>query len=180
MNHCEECGKAEATLQVTEVARGRVSRLHLCEACAVKRGFVQQSQQEGVEDLISHVSRPGARQRIRITTPQEACPTCGLHWHDFEMLGLLGCEDCYKTFAMQLTRMLREAHQVPLQSAAGKRRASDPSALLPELRSLLEQAIREEDYESAAQLRDRIHQLERSIPAAPDAEASADDEAEET
>ena len=116
--------------------------------------------------MISHLSRSDPPRQTPASA--SACPTCQSTWKDFEDTGLLGCEDCYKTFAMQLTRMLREGHDAPLHARPGRRRASDPSALLPELRSLLEQAVREEDYEKAAEVRDRIQHLEASQQSPPD------------
>jgi len=166
MNSCDQCGQGDACIQYTEVANGEVSKLNLCENCAMSNGLLGDRETEGVDALISHLSQ--SELAGAATTHVEECPTCQWTWKQFEDSGLLGCEDCYKTFAMQLTRMLREGHDAPLHAGPGRRRASDPSALLPELRSLLEQAVREEDYEKAAEMRDRINQLQASQQAPPD------------
>jgi protein arginine kinase activator len=169
MNACDQCGQGNATIQYTEVSRGEVVRVNLCRKCAAANGLLSDSEEGGVEALISRVSRPSRPTRAR-RSEATRCPTCDLAWDEFEATGSLGCEDCYTTFAMALTRMLREGHQALLQHAApGKRRSSDPAALLPELRSLLDQAIREEDYEAAASLRDRIQSLQTELEAATSA-----------
>lgn len=155
MNSCDQCGQGDACIQYTEVAGGQISKLNLCEKCALSNGLLGDRESDGVDALISHLSQA----EPLLGTPLLECPTCQWIWQQFEETGMFGCEDCYKTFAMQLTRMLREGQDAPLHAGPGRRNASDPSALLPELQSLLEQAVREEDYEKAAEVRDRIQQL---------------------
>jgi len=157
MNSCDQCGQSDASIQYTEVAGGEVSKLNLCQRCAQSNGLLDDIQGDGVDALISHLSQA---EGVTQETQALECPSCQTSWEQLEESGVLGCEDCYKTFAMQLTRMLREGHDAPLHAGPGRRSASDPSALLPELQSLLEQAVREEDYEKAAEVRDRIQQLE--------------------
>jgi protein arginine kinase activator len=174
MNACDQCGKADATIQYTEVTAGEISRLNLCQSCAKSNGLLGDEELEGVDALISHLSQAKAFAPPEAIPNAVECPTCQWTWKKFEEIGMLGCEDCYKIFAMQLTRMLREAHDAPLHAGPGRRRASDPSALLPELQSLLEQAVREEDYEKAAELRDRIQQLGTRRRHPPDPPATSD------
>jgi protein arginine kinase activator len=185
MNACDQCGQGNATIQYTEVSRGEVSRVNLCRKCAASRGLLSESDEGGVEALISKVSQPSASRPEAASDRVKRCPTCEQSWEEFESTGVLGCEDCYRTFAMPLTRLLRETHHALLHhGSAGKRHASDPATLLPELRSLLDQAIREEDYEAAASLRDRIQHLESAAEEGPvgaetraaDADDDEDDE----
>ena len=179
MNACDECGQGNASIEYTEVAGGEISKRHLCENCAISEGLFSVTEEStGVDALLSNLASGEAPQVRPAPTAVGQCPTCEQSWEGFEETGLLGCEDCYKTFAMQLTRMLREGHDAPLHAGPGRRRASDPSALLPELQSLLEQAVREEDYEKAAELRDRIQQVERRAGESPSGDDSGgrDDE----
>ena len=110
------------------------------------------------------------------------CQTCGGTWAEFREKGLLGCPDCYSTFEEQLTPLLSRAHEggthhvgrVPKRAgvAAGLHRE------LSTLRRELEEAIRAEEYERAAAIRDRIRRLHgeqgaESEPAQPGAAPGA-------
>ena len=171
MNSCDQCGQADASIQYTEVADGEVSKLNLCQSCAQSNGLLGDVEVDGVDALISHLSQGDGPDTPEPLAQVLECPTCQWTWDQFEQIGMLGCEDCYKTFARRLTRLLREGHDAPLYAGPGRRAASDPSALLPELQALLEQAVREEDYEKAAELRDRIQQVESQLNNPPDKDA---------
>ena len=93
------------------------------------------------------------------------CPSCGLSLRGFRQAGKLGCPHCYETFAQQLEPLLLRMHnasrhtgRVPGQSPAERQRID----LLRDLQRKLESAVREEDYEDAARLRDEIQALERT------------------
>jgi len=81
-------------------------------------------------------------------------------------IGRLGCPDCYVAFTTQLRPLLRKAHgasahcgRVPkeLPSVREERRE------LRQLRADLDRAIRREEFEKAAALRDRIQKLEEGV-----------------
>ena len=75
----------------------------------------------------------------------------------------MGCADCYQTFEELLTPYIRKLQGTTAHVGAA------PSPQTPEqpvknqtavLRSKLEDAIKQENYEEAAQLRDEIRRLE--------------------
>ena len=76
------------------------------------------------------------------------CPACGFELPVFRKTGRLGCPTCYTVFARELS----------LESASDdseQEEVDEKSRLEAELR----EAIEREDYETAAQLRDRIRNL---------------------
>ena len=84
--------------------------------------------------------------------------------HEFRAQGRLGCQDCYTTFAQHLGPLLLRMHQATQHK--GRSPGVDPAELelrqrTDALREAMEVAIREEDYEQAASLRDRLEALER-------------------
>ena len=92
-----------------------------------------------------------------------ACPECGMTLAEFRSKGRLGCPHDYEVFAAHLKPLLLRVHnaaqhrgRLPGQDEGTRRRRQR----LSDLRSKLEAAIREEAYESAAQLRDEIQELE--------------------
>jgi protein arginine kinase activator len=93
------------------------------------------------------------------------CTSCGLSWDAFQKTGLLGCEVCYKTFGEDLNRILRKIHGSTKH--IGDRPSSMRSVVdageLKRVRNELDEAIANEDFELAAQLRDLIRDAERGL-----------------
>ncbi len=128
---------------------------------------------------------PGATAPEKPATPKTtACPTCGTTYVEFRQTGLLGCPDCYAAFEQQLGPLLERAHEggthhvgkMPRRALAGARphggRAgptSKPDSVLGDaaaraaritaLRAQLDQAVRSEQYEQAATLRDELRRM---------------------
>lgn len=96
----------------------------------------------------------------------QKCPECGIQFLEFRNSGRLGCAHDYDVFAQELIPLLENIHgdvrhkgKVPRHSPPPQRDLSE----LTELRQQLEEAIQEEAYEKAAELRDRIRQLEEEL-----------------
>ncbi|MBE3583781.1 MAG: UvrB/UvrC motif-containing protein [Limnochordaceae bacterium] len=131
-------------------------------------------------------TRPGTSSRT-----ETVCPVCGTSLADFRRTGLLGCAECYEFFDPALQAIYRRVqgstqHQGkrpasrraltgetvaasatprPGTETGAVQRAtvSSPQERLLELRAELQDAIRAERYEKAAQLRDQIHTLEAKL-----------------
>ena len=80
----------------------------------------------------------------------------------FIKTGRLGCPDCYQAFAAQLHPMLLQIHgrvqhagRKPLQSETDQRSRYEQE----ELTRQLQLAVNAEDYEHAAEIRDRLRAL---------------------
>lgn len=92
------------------------------------------------------------------------CPQCGLSVAEFNKTGRLGCSECYVAFAGELPVLLLRIHG--REHHIGKVPAMNPIQLearkeLLTLRRQLKRAIEREEFESAAELRDRINEIER-------------------
>ncbi|MFQ6031676.1 MAG: UvrB/UvrC motif-containing protein, partial [Candidatus Zixiibacteriota bacterium] len=90
------------------------------------------------------------------------CSTCGMHFSDFSKTGSLGCGNCYTTFKSQLNDLLRKIHGSIQHRGKAPFTPGDVMKPLREERRLqeeLKRAIQEENFEEAAQLRDRIKAL---------------------
>lgn len=156
MKVCDLCGKQEATLSVRQLDKeGRATELAICAECARKRGFTS------VEDLKKNAAEILAELKARIGEQgdETVCPRCKLSYADFKRSGRLGCAECYRTFAEQLQPLIRRlqgaVQHVGRSRQTGRKRAQERLEIA-RLRAELEQAIRDEDYERAAELRDRL------------------------
>jgi len=156
---CQDCGKAPATLRIKRVASGEETEVRLCVACARARGI--ESPQAG---------QPGADPVALLFKNLEemqggtgTCPGCGLTYSAFRESGRLGCAACYETFEKELRPLIRRVHgevrhvgKVPARDGS----VQDAAARLRRLNEDLDRAIRAEEYERAAELRDLIQTLE--------------------
>ncbi len=93
------------------------------------------------------------------------CPDCGRSWEDTRRSGRLGCPGCWDAFRQELSEIvigLHGADRHPLDEDLGSQlRGHRRRGLEEELR----QALLQEDYVRAGQLRDLLR--------TPDAEPSA-------
>lgn len=165
---CEECRQRSAVVHLTKIVNNQKAEYHLCEECARTKsgefGLMLEphfSLQNFLTGLIG--SEP---EKVHVTEPSYStarCEGCGLTFADFRRTGRLGCARCYDAFNNSLEPLLRRVHgsvhhtgKVPSR-AQGTRRVHQE---IETMRRRLAEAIRKEEYELAAKLRDQIRQLE--------------------
>ena len=166
---CQVCEKNPASVHYTEIADARVSKLFICRECATARGLLEETPPD-LEELMSTISKPKAKAAPAV---EIACTHCGLKFQQFQQSGRLGCPACYATFREPLEPLLRDVHKHVRHGGRKPRAAPERERRwqhLAELRSALDLAVRAEDYERAARLRDEIRQLQGEVGEAPDRE----------
>ncbi|MCA8992304.1 MAG: UvrB/UvrC motif-containing protein [Planctomycetaceae bacterium] len=162
MKKCLRCNK-QANLHITEIKNGKAHPVHLCESCAQEYlNVVDLSGKAESFDFEEEAS--SSTPDIPEVDPTKACPYCGITHKEFRASGRLGCSHDYEVFREQLIPLLENIHSGEIQHV-GKcpPRVSDSSRRHYELlryRSLLKAAINDENYETAAELRDKIQALE--------------------
>jgi protein arginine kinase activator len=140
---CEYCGKNPATIHLTEIGEEKRQEIHICEACANERGMGMNS--PGLTTFLH-----SALQRTR-TQPTLRCPHCGITFDEFRTKGRFGCPRDYEVFEARLNPLLDKIH--------GSHRHTGRLPRL-KLRRELQEAVKREEYENAARLRDRIREIE--------------------
>jgi len=164
---CDNCKERDAVINLTQVEHDSKVTLHLCEQCA---------QQKGVETGGTVLKSPlggfltalgkGGSGATLLPSPTDGlrCAACGATLRDFRDSGRLGCDQCYVTFDFHLRDLLRRLHGS--SQHVGERYAlpgvddEDPKSRLLELRAQLRRAVESENFELAAELRDRLRVLE--------------------
>ena len=156
---CDVCKCNDATVFLTQIVDGKMQKVNLCEGCSKEKG-VQDPTGFALADLLLGI---GAAEEIEKGGSNTRCPVCGFTQADFKKTGRLGCSACYVTFAEGLGNLLKAMHKGTEHVGKLPQRASREIALGDRMRALtedLEKAVAEENYESAAALRDQIKQLE--------------------
>ena len=157
---CERCHKNQATVRYAEVVDGSVRDVRLCPSCLRRH--------EAEKGIGFELSEPRtARRRRRDPLPQrslERCRTCGRSLAELTATYQAGCVACYRTFGDHVESILEGMHRGVVHRGKVPRVDDDQARVRSDLqtkRALLRSAVRTENYEEAAQLRDEIRVLEQ-------------------
>jgi protein arginine kinase activator len=156
---CDVCKCNDATVFLTQILEGKMQKVNLCEACSKEKG-VQDPTGFALADLLLGI---GAAEEIEKGAVAQKCPVCGFTQADFKKTGRLGCSACYEAFSEGLTTLLKAMHKGTEHVGKLPQRARREMELNDRRRALaqdLQKAVAEENYETAASLRDQIKKLE--------------------
>ncbi len=163
---CDNCGERPAAIHLTQIEGNSVTTVHLCEECAAEKGVqtgasVAKLPLSGFLASVGH----GAAAALPADADAGGCGFCGATLQDFRATGRLGCSHCYVEFESQLRELLRRIHgshvhtgrvYLPASAATG----AEPAQVQSELREQLRRAVETENFELAAELRDRLKVME--------------------
>ena len=160
---CNHCQKTEANVHYTEIVNNKVTNLHLCSRCAQEKGMTSSFETApfSLANFLSGLAEIDTGLE-GIPSPR-TCSACGSSFEDFQESGRLGCAGCYDSFSKELLPLLKRIHG----STQHAGRMSEPKGLPQKTKGLtglkrdLTQAIEKEKYERAAEIRDRIRELEK-------------------
>jgi len=157
---CQECNKREASVHLTQIINNEKTVLSLCKECAAKKGF--HSPLDNVPFPLSEILSGLIQQQYSMSKEPPVdltCPKCGLSFDGFIRQGRFGCGECYRAFRGRLEPIMRKIHGSSLHK--GKLPVSGGDAQIPikeeeRLESELKKAIEAEEFERAADLRDKL------------------------
>ncbi len=180
---CEICKTRAATVHLTEIVDGQRTESHLCQNCAQKEGVTIKNQLSLNELLGSLIAAQQQTDEQGGDVTEKSCPVCGMTMEKFGKQGLLGCPKDYEIFEKVLLPIIEKAQDGKLihkGKHAGSNIAKDEKEIqtenkadsthstssgqassprVEELKKQLEQAVRDEDYELAAKLRDQLKEI---------------------
>lgn len=188
---CERCKIREANIQYTEVINGVKTEHNFCAQCARELDVGQYSAIfDGEFPLVKLLSGLlGWEEPVKEEGKfkQVVCPTCGTTYEEFVENSRFGCGDCYSVFDVlihdnikQLQGSERHNGKRPLMQegqtadGGGKEDGADSvtagimekDSVKSEIRSWerkRKEALKTEDYETAALCRDKIRALKEGI-----------------
>ena len=148
---CTHC-KKPCTLFITLVAGGKATTYTCCEHCpSSMTGPLTGSLPSEILGIKLHIPMPKI---------QGSCPSCGFRWEDFERTHRIGCPQCYEAHTQEILPTLSRIQ--PAVEHTGRR----PQPTEVELKNRLKKAkdelavaVKNEDFETAAALRDQIAEL---------------------
>jgi protein arginine kinase activator len=153
---CHHCD-SQATVHLTQIINGQMHKMDLCETCAQEKGVTNPDNLSIGNLLDDHQTSSDP------SVASMTCESCGTTHQDFKKGGRLGCEACYHVFRPVLEPLLDGMHaginhlgKIPSRSVQ-KKEVEDTEEVL---RKALQKAVEEENYEKAAELRDRLRKLQ--------------------
>ncbi len=165
---CQDCNKNEATIHLTQIVNNEKVVLNLCKTCAEKRGFQSPFEQmpfplaDIVSGMVGQTKQSSKGKKQKELKGETKCPNCGLTFVEFGKMGRLGCPQCYDAFKPELTNLLRRIHGSSDHRGQVIQKTDKDAQFLREdqrLREELRKAIEDENFEMAAELRDRLREL---------------------
>ncbi len=183
---CDNCGKREANVRYSENINGRKRELNLCEECSRKLGITHKDFNMPIDfssffgEFIEDFTTPEFMPLINEIKTLK-CHTCGYTFEDIANTGRLGCGDCYEVFEQRLDPIIKRIQganrhvgrigkivdnkieqKMQNQETKGEntKKQEKEENQLEKLQNDLKQAIKEERYEDAAKIRDKIKKIQ--------------------
>ncbi len=183
---CERCER-EATIHEVIIHQGKKRERHLCETCARQAGLSSDPHMPIAQLITGFMLGPqtastAAHAAAPVPVPKVTtqCAGCGMAYATFKETGLLGCPACYDAFTDRIGPLIERAHEgachhvgkFPRRALRDCRSLGDRDRMevllggvrereerLESLRKALAKAVRDEDYERAATLRDELNRV---------------------
>ncbi|MDN3019622.1 UvrB/UvrC motif-containing protein [Paenibacillus sp. BSR1-1] len=177
---CQECNQRPAALHFTKFINGEKTEVHLCEKCAQEKGemfifngesgFAFNNLLAGLLNIDPSFKKPSQSPFHQEEVLQ--CDHCSMTFPQFLKVGRFGCAYCYETFKEQLKPVLGRLHsgnwahngKIPKRIGSGIYLRKQ----LDELKNALRDSIISEEFERAAEIRDKIRNLEKQLASSPE------------
>lgn len=179
---CEKCKKNEATFYYHENVNGKEKTYKLCSDCAKeleKSGEIESLDPDkyigtfgsffddfanpfkSMGKLLGGFFGDALPERSNLSAGKK-CPSCGMTLGEFASTGMAGCPDCYTAFEAELeptiSRVQGKTEHIG-RAPAGMREKITLRHKIEELESERAEAVKAENYERAAQIRDELKRL---------------------
>lgn len=162
---CEKCGKNMATTHYRQIFNGQEKEVHLCDECAKAHGMEGTIGPILVDfgNLLGQMFGQAVSSGAQSGAQKKRCSGCGVSFQDIVNSGKAGCAQCYTEFYEQLLPSIQRIHGKTehvgkLSSHAGE--AVRKESAIKRYKEELKQAIAEQNFEKAAELRDTIKSIE--------------------
>lgn len=165
---CQHCQKNEATTHVKTMINGEYAEYRLCPECAHELGYDSMFPDFTADfgGLLGSFLSAALPARSGATH----CKLCGSTMNDIKKTGKVGCSECYDTFFSELMPTIRNVHGntehigkrpvIEYETVEDDKPEQQEDKKLESLKAELKQAIEDENFERAAELRDKIKELE--------------------
>lgn len=163
---CQHCNHNEATTHIKKNINGDVTEMHLCVECAKELGVMEEFSPESFFNDTFFGNFLGAGvPAMNILSGVDHCEYCGSTFNDIVKNGKVGCANCYSKFEDRLQPSIKKMHGNAKHIGKNVTYTQEPDneiksqTELESLKNQLKAAIKEQRFEDAAVLRDRIKEM---------------------
>lgn len=163
---CQHCNNNEATTYIKKNINGKVSEMHLCSECAKELGVMEEFSPESFFNDTFFGNFLGAGiPAMNIISGIDHCECCGSTFNDIVKNGKVGCANCYSKFEEKLQPSITKMHGNAKHIGKNVTYTQEPDenaaevSELENLKNQLKEAVKEQRFEDAAVLRDKIKKM---------------------
>ncbi len=151
---CDKCKKNKANIQYSQVINGLKVDYNLCKNCFDKINYSNSFFYNFFpsSNLVDNYSK------------NYVCNICGNTFEHFKNSGKIGCANCYKVFREKLNPIFNSMQAKNIHTGKVPKNLETYKPNLDNIDLLKEKlniAIKNEDYEEAIKIRDKIKEIER-------------------
>lgn len=165
---CQKCGANNANTHIKTIINGEFKEYDLCSECAKQMGYTNVF--SDMENEFSNFLGSFFGNALPARTQATRCDFCGSTYADIARTGHVGCAHCYNVFEDELLPSIRRIHGNTTHCGKNSKLSADAKAVKPHeetneekinrLQAELDKAVKEQNFELAANLRDEIKGLE--------------------
>lgn len=150
---CENCHARIANVHIMKIINGEKTETHLCSECAANKNQIH-SYTDMSEKMFNSFSGKGFISDDLFEKCQNVFKNIEENNQNNKANRLLGSEPNYKKFRNNLKKSIDNQHKNKIEDEINDETQAD--SILTDLKNQLKKCIETEDYEKAAQIRDRI------------------------
>lgn len=168
---CQKCKQNNATSHIHYVRNGIVRDMYLCDSCTIEYKTAFSNDGDIFKMLSSFLNDNTVKFKETLK-----CDCCGTDFNTIRKTGKVGCGNCYSVFEKELSPTISRIHGktthigkkpcVAVETSAvenesiAEKTVNEKESKIAELKAQMSVAVKNEDFESAARLRDEIKSLE--------------------
>ena len=176
---CQKCNKKTASVFISSIINGQETRMYLCNDCAKDYPLFNFNFQEpfSITDVMDKFNINEQNQldeefdkllaldkESKEKYKEMICPNCYSTYDEYKKTGKLGCSKCYEAFKDELKPDVKNIYGYDEYIGKVPKKVDGDIYISNEIRVLksdLIRAIEKEEYEKAADIRDKIKELEQ-------------------
>jgi len=161
---CQQCHKNVANVCITQIVNNNKVQIYLCESCANEKDQFSFGPMLSINGFFpGFIGYTNTSPYMEHAVQDVVCDKCKMSFEEFQKTGKLGCANCYTAFGDRMKSLLKRVHGNVQHTGKIPGRVSQSVKVSKEIGRLKEElnkAIQNEEYEKAAELRDKIRSLE--------------------